>query len=78
MSNVNHPTHYTSSPAKCAQCGAGIECIQITETMDFCLGNTIKYVWRSGLKGEALEDLEKARWYLDRAITQARLERTTT
>lgn len=60
-SPVNHPPHYTSHPS-------GIECIDITEHMSFCLGNVLKYVWRSDMKGNAVEDLEKARWYLDREI----------
>ncbi len=59
--NVNHPEHYTRHPS-------GVECIRITEWMSFCLGNVIKYVWRAPLKGRALEDLRKARWYLDREI----------
>lgn len=58
---VNHPKHYTSHPS-------GVECIQVTEHMDFCLGNAMKYIWRAGLKNDAIEDLEKARWYLDREI----------
>ena len=58
---VNHPKHYTSNPS-------GIECIQVTENFNFNLGNVIKYVWRSGLKDDALQDLEKARWYLNREI----------
>jgi hypothetical protein len=36
--------------------------------MNFSLGNAIKYIWRAGLKNNAIEDLEKARWYLDREI----------
>jgi hypothetical protein len=64
---IDHPDHYTSGPAKC-ECGRIIECIQVVEHMDFCLGNVLKYVWRAGKKGPALEDLRKARWYLDRAI----------
>lgn len=62
---VNHPSHYTSHPS-------GIECIQITEHMNFCLGNTLKYIWRAGEKVGAseLEDLKKARWYLDREIAR--------
>ena len=72
MSAIEHPSHYTSSPAKCVECGAGIECIQITETMGFLLGNVVKYVWRAGLKGSAVEDLEKAKWYLSRAISSER------
>ncbi len=62
---VNHPKHYTDHPS-------GVECIQIAERMSFCAGNVIKYVWRAGLKGDELEDLKKARFYLDREI--ARLE----
>ena len=60
---VNHPPHYRGP--------AGIECIQVTEHMNFCLGNTVKYVWRVafGGKDDDLEDLKKARWYLDREIT---------
>lgn len=66
---VNHPAHYTSHPARCA-CGSGIECIQITEHMSFLIGNVIKYVWRADAKGNALEDLKKARFYLDREIAK--------
>lgn len=58
---VNHPPHYKSHPS-------GIECIQITEHMNFCLGNAFKYIWRAADKGRQLEDLKKARWYLDREI----------
>ncbi len=64
--SVNHPTHYTTHPS-------GVECIAVTEHMNFCVGNAVKYLWRAGLKGAALEDLRKARWYIDREI--ARLER---
>ena len=60
---VNHPKHYTEHPS-------GIECIEITEHMNFCVGNAIKYLWRSGLKGEQVEDLRKARWYIDREIAR--------
>jgi hypothetical protein len=64
---VDHPAHYTAHPS-------GVECIAITEHMGFCLGNAIKYIWRSGLKtADAITDLRKARWYLDREI--ARLEK---
>lgn len=58
---VNHPPHYTSHPS-------GIECIKVVEHMNFCLGNALKYIWRSDLKANAIEDLEKARWYIDREI----------
>ena len=58
---VNHPSHYTSHPS-------GVECIQITEHMNFCIGNAVKYLWRVGLKGDAVEDLLKARWYIEKEI----------
>jgi len=58
---INHPPHYASHPS-------GVECIQITEHMGFCIGNAIKYLWRAGLKGDAIQDLEKARFYIDREI----------
>jgi hypothetical protein len=60
---VNHPTHYTSHPS-------GIECITITEHMSFTLGNAVKYIWRADLKGDAIEDLKKARFYIDREIAK--------
>lgn len=62
---INHPKHYTSHPS-------GVECIEITQHHNFCIGNIIKYLWRAGLKGEdtKLEDLKKARWYLDREIAR--------
>ena len=58
---VNHPKHYTNHTS-------GIECIQVTEHMNFCLGNAVKYIWRADLKNDAIEDLEKAIWYISREI----------
>jgi hypothetical protein len=58
---VNHPRHYTAHPS-------GVECIQITEHMGFNLGNAVKYIWRADLKADAIEDLKKARWYIDREL----------
>lgn len=58
---VNHPKHYKTHPS-------GVECIVITEHMNFCLGNAMKYIWRAGEKGNRIQDLKKARWYLDREI----------
>ena len=63
---VNEPPHYKSHPS-------GVECIEVVEHMSFNLGNVVKYCWRSGLKNDEIEDLKKARFYLDREI--ARLER---
>ena len=59
--NVNKPPHYTAHPS-------GVECIEITEHMNFCLGNAIKYLWRAGLKQNEVEDLKKAVWYINREI----------
>ena len=64
---VNHPRHYTSHPARC-ECGRQIECIQITEHMNFNTGCATKYLWRCDLKHDAVEDLRKARFYIDREI----------
>ncbi len=58
---VNHPEHYTSH-------ASGVECIQITEHMTFCCGNAVKYIWRADLKGDGLEDLKKAEFYIKREI----------
>jgi hypothetical protein len=65
--NVNHPKHYTSHPS-------GVECIAVTEHMNFNLGNAVKYVWRAGEKGDVLEDLRKARWYIEREIQRVEKE----
>lgn len=67
---VNHPSHYTSSQAKCKLCSEPVECIDVTQHMDFCLGNAVKYIWRAGIKSEekTIEDLEKAMWYIKRRI----------
>ena len=60
--NVSHPSHYNQ----------GIEAIDIIESWDlnFSLGNAIKYILRSPYKGKQIEDLEKARWYIDREINR--------
>lgn len=58
---VNAPPHYTDG---------GMEVIDFIESkrLDYHLGNVVKYVSRAGKKGDELEDLSKARWYLTRAI----------
>lgn len=58
---VNHPSWYTSHPS-------GVACIEITRHMNFCLGNAIKYIWRAGLKSNAIQDLQKAKFYIDQEI----------
>lgn len=61
--SVNHPAHYVAH-------SSGIECIDLTEYMDFCLGNAFKYVWRHADKGRPEQDLDKALWYIDRSLRQ--------
>lgn len=60
--NVNHPDHY--------KMGGGVEVIQITEQLNFCRGNAVKYICRAGKKDPAkeVEDLQKAAWYINREI----------
>ena len=63
---IDHPKHYNANPS-------GVECITIVEHMPFNLGNAVKYIWRSGLKApDAITDLEKARWYIEREIARLR------
>lgn len=77
MSNVDHPKHYNDLGAVCSKCGHPIECIDVVEKMSFSIGNAVKYLWRAGKKGAALEDLEKSAWYIQRAINQLRIGRST-
>ena len=60
---VNHPTHYNSHPS-------GVEAIEITQHMNFCKGNAMKYLWRAGIKDsqKEIEDLRKAIWYIEKEI----------
>lgn len=64
MSNVNHPNHYNQGM---------IEVIDAIEDwkLGFNLGNAVKYIARAGIKtSEQIEDLHKARWYLNREISR--------
>ena len=60
--NVNHPKHYESLFVS-----KPLECIHISRTLPFSLGNAVKYIWRAGNKDhdKLREDLEKALWYLE-------------
>ena len=74
---VNHPEHYNKHPS-------GIECIEIVRHHNFNIGNTIKYLWRAGLKvvsnisnnfeikkiESEIEDLQKAAWYINDEINR--------
>ena len=64
--SATNPKHYKKHPS-------GIECIQVTEHMNFNLGNAVKYIWRAGLKSKnTVEDLQKASWYVNREILRLR------
>jgi len=64
---VNHPPHYNQH---------GVECIDAIKATtgdnfkDYLKGNIIKYLWRFDYKGKPIEDLQKARWYLDKLIDE--------
>ena len=68
LEKVNHPSHYNQG---------SIECIDAIESATkelsgvdaFCTGNSIKYMWRWKQKG-GLDDLKKAKWYIERLITR--------
>lgn len=61
VDNINNPAHYKDG---------GIETIDFIEAkqLGYSLGNVIKYISRAGKKGDRLEDLKKAQWYLAREI----------
>jgi hypothetical protein len=65
---INHPAHY--------QLGGGVEVIDIAERLNFNRGNAVKYLCRAGRKttAETLDDLLKARWYVDREVQRIRNE----
>lgn len=67
---VSSPSHYTHSEQ-------GIECIEaiqasmsLDEYLGYLKGNVLKYIWRYRYKGNPIQDLQKARWYLDRMICE--------
>jgi len=64
-SEIEHPIHYGGADNP-------YEAIKVIEAwqLGFNLGNCLKYISRVGKKGDALTDLRKARWYLDRHIAQ--------
>ena len=68
--NVNHPDHYQFGE-KDKDASSKYEAIKVIEAwdLDFHLGNVIKYISRAGRKSEVpLEDMKKAKWYIDRWI----------
>lgn len=66
---VNHPSHYGGEDNP-------YEAIKVIDAwgLGFCLGNTVKYIARAGKKRKRLQDLKKARWYLDHEIEKLEKE----
>jgi hypothetical protein len=76
-SNLVHPTHTPDAPtvaedsinpAHYRKHPSGIECIEVTRHMNFNTGNAVKYIWRYMDKGDPIENLKKAQWYIDDEI----------
>lgn len=69
---VNHPAHYGSGKDD------PYETIKVIDAweLDFCLGNAVKYLSRAGKKGDVIEDLKKAIWYITHKIELLEKERT--
>lgn len=61
MTDAINPPHYTAHPT-------GIECIDVIEWMPFNRGAAVKYIWRAGMKDDEIQDLEKAKWFIEREI----------
>lgn len=70
LDSVNHPQHYTTHPS----C---VETIDITRQLEFNLGNAWKYLMRFRYKGNPVEDLEKAIWYLKDYVKNMTKDRYT-
>lgn len=61
--NIDHPGHYNTGVYECIEVMADI--LTPEQMKGFCLGNAFKYLWRAGKKGDFIEDISKAQWYLD-------------
>ena len=72
MESVNHPKHYGGEKNT-------YEAIKVIDAWeaDFYLGNVLKYICRAGKKTGQLEDLKKAKWYLDQKISKMEERKTT-
>jgi hypothetical protein len=79
MDTVNHPEHYQQCAAETTPIVRllGVSNVQLEQEaievieelgLNFRVGNAIKYLWRAGRKGYSTNDLEKARWYIQREI----------
>lgn len=58
-----NPDHYKKYP---------VECIELTQHMNFCVGNAVKYLYRAGDKDDYVQDLQKAVWYINQEIARVK------
>ena len=63
---INSPPHYTQASIECIDAIAAA--LSEDEFRGFVKGNALKYIWRSELKGESVENIKKAIWYLNRLV----------
>lgn len=63
---VEHPQHYNQGNIECID--AMESAFGVDEVAAFCKLNAFKYIWRAGDKINTVEDLKKARWYIDKII----------
>jgi len=79
---VKSPSHYNQGKYKCPKCDACIECITIAQEMPYNLGAAVKYIWRHKDKGNPIQDLEKAKQYIqfeiDRITEKGKPDKTAT
>lgn len=61
---VNHPEHYSNGKIECID--SMISAFGVNATISFCHLNAFKYIWRAGKKDDAIQDIEKAEWYLNK------------
>ena len=71
---VKSPSHYNQGKYKCPKCDTGIECITIAQEMPYNLGAAVKYIWRHKDKGNPIQDLEKAKQYIQFEIDRLKLQ----
>ena len=68
LDNINHPAHYNKGTMECLDVIKA--CLSNSEFRGFLKGNVMKYMYRKGDKGDALEDLNKACWYAKKLMEQ--------
>lgn len=70
MEEINTPSHYNNGEIECIV--AIKAAMTPAEFRGYLKGNTMKYLWRMGLKGKPLVDVQKAQWYLNRLVEETK------